>query len=85
MEICFSIDDDELYSSYSSISISLPSEVQLRNLLNSKGMKFKDDGKPSSIINRNPIPLGVVKVDRDYKTMSTHYKQTIETFGISNE
>jgi len=55
----------------------VPMEVELRMELNKQGIKFKDDGKVSAIINKSPEPLGVLRINRDYKAMSTVYEQQL--------
>ena len=55
----------------------MPLSVQKRIVLNSKGFKFIDDGKPSLIINENPIPLGCMKTWKDIETGTIHYEQII--------
>ena len=57
---------------------TIPIKIAMRILLNSKGIKFQNDGKPSAIINENPIPLGTLSWNYDYKTFTTHYKQVID-------
>lgn len=50
----------------------VPFEVQMRSLLNSRGVEFEDDNKLSFISNLNPVPLGVLEMvmspggDREY-------------------
>lgn len=55
----------------------VPYAVQIRNILNSVGFKFEDDGKPSLIINHEPKPLGIMKCWRDEETGTTTYEQII--------
>ena len=55
----------------------VPLPVQIRNILNSAGFKFEDDGKPSLIINHEPKPLGIMKCWRDEETGVTTYEQII--------
>lgn len=55
----------------------VPFAVQVRNILNSVGFKFEDDGKPSLIINHEPKPLGIMKCWRDEATGTTTYEQII--------
>lgn len=55
----------------------VPIEVQIRQRLNSAGFRFEDDGKLSSIINRNPKPLGKFKVEYDMCSEETRYTQEI--------
>jgi len=43
------------------IASPVPMAVQARMFLNSQGMKFKDDGMPSAIVNEQPEPLGYCK------------------------
>lgn len=50
----------------------VPMAVQVRNILNSVGFRFEDDGKPSLIINHEPKPLGVMKCWRDEEALITH-------------
>ncbi len=57
---------------------AIPAAVRIRVALNNMGMKFADDGKPSLIINKNPIPLGTVTMWEDQEYFSIrHYKQVL--------
>ena len=49
------------YEIDSMLNNRLPYIIQFRILLNSKGFKFKDDGKPSLISNEEPEPLGELR------------------------
>jgi hypothetical protein len=55
----------------------IPLSVQIRMLLEKRGIRFDDDGKLSSVINESPNPLGEIIVDRCVENGSTTYKQTI--------
>jgi hypothetical protein len=56
----------------------IPFKIALRNLLNSKGIKFQDDGKVSAIVNENPTPLGILKSNKNDFLSSTDYLQIID-------
>ena len=61
------------------IKTPVPLEVQMRNLLNSKGFKFLDDGKPSLIVNKSPTPLGTFYVDEDFINHTLRFRQVLDT------
>lgn len=56
---------------------SIPPAIQFRMALNSQGIRFQDDGRPSLIINENPIPLGVVTTSYNIEKRLTTYNQEI--------
>lgn len=72
--VSHSFTDDELQDMALSC---VPFAVQVRNILNSVGFKFEDDGKPSLIINYAQTPLGIMKCWRDEATRTTTYEQII--------
>ena len=47
-------------------------------MLNKCGFKFKDDSKASSVINKNPDPLGKFTSWQDFETGSVHFKQILD-------
>ena len=65
------ISDDEIIH----MDKQTPLSIQIRNKLNEKGIKFKDDGKISSIINEIPIPIGELRKWYDIEKRATYYKQ----------
>ena len=60
----------------------IPINVQIRLKLNIAGFKFQDDGKPSAIINKNPIPLGEFTTWEDLSSAKTHFKQIINNTKV---
>ena len=56
----------------------VPVAVQVRNLLNLHGFKFKDDGKLCSIVNETPEPVSELHIWRDEDTLITHFKQIFD-------
>ena len=57
----------------------VPMPVRMRLALNALGMKFADDGSPSAIVNRNPVPLGTTSWWEDPGHPNKRfYKQTLE-------
>lgn len=65
------ITDEELYN----LRGPVPIPVQVRLLLNKRGIKFEDDGTVSVIVNTNPQPLGRFVSWRDAEGGCTYYKQ----------
>jgi len=67
-------------------NIFVPYKVQMRMLLNKKGLRFFGDGNIMAVItDEDPIPLGKVEWDYDISTGVTRYKQTIIDGGEDSE
>lgn len=62
---------------FEKMSGPVPIAVQIRNILNANGFKFKDDGKLGAVANENPEPEGVLTRWEDYETGSVFYKQEL--------
>lgn len=57
----------------------IPNTIRVRMALNKLGMKFADDGLTSSVVNKNPEPLGKVTWWGDHSKPNVRfYKQTLE-------
>lgn len=72
--VSHSFTDDELQDMAMSC---VPLVVQVRNILNSVGFRFEDDGKSPLITNYEPTPLGVMRIWRNEDNGTTYYEQEI--------
>lgn len=55
-----------------------PKEVDIRLRLNREGFEFEDDGRFSSIMNKEPKPLGVMERWEDFENNAICFRQKIE-------
>ena len=56
----------------------VPLPIQMRSLLEKRGIKFTDTGKIVSAINENPVPVGELTMWECLETGTRKFKQIID-------